>query len=256
MRRRIVIAAAAALLVIACKSENKAPASLPAPTPAPSRAPKAPPPAPPADTPEPARAQAVDLGPEGEIFVGTWVCNASLAWELTDKGEFIAHGPAPIEGQRGTWRRRGMVLEVTDSSNIPVTILLENAFDSTLVVKMATALDDMPNWLCPTGTSDEMYAELEREFQPQGPVEKRLVGDWYGGDGFELKADGTYVYSGPDCENGTWKVEPGALALEGCGSPRRIDSLTSHRLVLDGETYYRKSNSTETARFSRDEMAD
>lgn len=166
------------------------------------------------------------------VLVGSWICNSSKAFELKEDGSFYAE--EFNHNQSGTWWLTDKVLHIlTNNDTVKFTI---GYMDHTQMIVEKVDLKKWHNFLCQTGGDYRVYSVLTKERPAMRNLKNALVGYWYSSEGFELKAEGTYIHHGPDCADGTWELKDKTIVIKEseCGGMEMdFDYVTSDRLVLD-----------------------
>ena len=168
-------------------------------------------------------------------LIGSWICNASKSFDLNEDGSF--HAEEFNNTQDGTWWLNNKTLHIfTNNDTVKFTI---GHMDQT---QMIIEKIDFKKWhlfFCQTGGDYRVYSVLKKERQISRNLKHALIGYWYNSEGFELKADGTYIHHGPDCADGTWELKNKTVIIKEneCGGFEiEIEYLSSDRLLL-GESW-------------------
>lgn len=174
-----------------------------------------------------------------EVLVGSWVCNSSKVFELKEDGSF--HSEDYNYNETGTWWLNNNVLSIlVNEDTVQFTI---SYMDRTEMVIEKVDFNDWHQFLCQTGSDYRIYSTLKRERPAMRNTKNALVGYWYYSEGFELKADGSYIHHGPDCSDGSWDLKDNQLIIkeDECGGMEmEFDYVSSDILVLDENwTLYR-----------------
>jgi|GEM_PF-1031577 len=165
-------------------------------------------------------------------IIGSWICNSSKVFELKEDGSFYAEEIG--HEQNGTWWLKEKVLHIfTNEDTVKFTI---GYMDHTQMVIEKLDFEKWHNFFCQTGGDYRVYSVLTKERPIGRNLKHALVGYWYNSEGFELKADGTYIHHGPDCADGTWELKDKTIVIkesECGGMEMNFEYVTSDRLVLN-----------------------
>ncbi len=164
-------------------------------------------------------------------LTGSWICNASKAFDLNEDGSF--HAKEFNNEQDGTWWLTDKILHIfTNDDTVKFTI---GYMDRTQMIIEKIDFKKWHHFLCQTGGDYRVYSVLAKERPVGRNLKHALIGYWYNSEGFELKANGTYIHHGPDCGDGTWELNDRTLIIkeEECGGMEmEIEYVTSDRLVF------------------------